>query len=261
MRGAIGVGCGLLACATAHAEPTPICTDRPAKANAVCTVAPGHVQLENSLVGWARFKAAGSSATTLTVGSSVLKYGLTDHSDLQLGWTPYIRIVIWDKGSSESIGGIGDVSLRSKHRLSRAEAPVQVALIPFAKLPTAKRGIGNRRFEGGLAMPISFSLVGPVTATLGPELDLLADGDGHGTHVGLVNIINLSAPVAPRLTLAVELWTNSNIDPAGTVKQASADVALAYALANDFQLDAGINGGLTRATPDLELYVGLSIRR
>jgi len=78
-------------------------------------------------------------------------------------------------------------------------APVQLALIPFVKLPTAKRGIGNRKVEGGLAVPVSFGL-GGITATLGPEADLLADGDGGGRHVALVNLINLSGTVAPRLT-------------------------------------------------------------
>ena len=48
--------------------------------------------------------------------------------------------------------------------------------------------------------------------------------------------------------------------PAGTVKQASADAALAYAVSNRLQLDAGANLGLTRETPDVELYVGASVR-
>jgi hypothetical protein len=72
--------------------------------------------------------------------------------------------------------------------------------------------------------------------------------------------LNLSAPVAPRLTIAGELWTNSNFDPAGTAKQASADAALAYGVSDNLQLDGGANFGLTRSTPDVELYVGTSIR-
>ena len=47
----------------------------------------------------------------------------------------------------------------------------------------------------------SASPAGPVTLTLGPEVDLLADADGDGRHAALVNLVNLSAPVAPRLTL------------------------------------------------------------
>ncbi len=74
--------------------------------------------------------------------------------------------------------------------------------------------------------------------------------------MAIVNLVNVAGPIAPRLTLAGELWTNVNFDPAGTIKQASADVALAYAVSDDLQLDAGANFGLTRDTPDVEIYVG-----
>jgi hypothetical protein len=249
----------LLLAAVAAAE-SPICTDRPAKANAVCTVPAGRFQVESSLLDWNRIRSGGSTTETLSLGSSFLKYGLSDHSDLQVGLTPYLRVRLKEGDETDSTSGIGDVIVRLKQRLTREQAPVQVALIPFVKLPTAKRGIGNRKAEGGLAVPISFRLVGPVSATLGPELDLNADADGHGHHVGLVNLISLSATISPKLTLVGELWSNRNFDPAGTTKQASADAALAYACSETMQLDVGVNAGLTADTPDVELYSGLSLR-
>jgi hypothetical protein len=97
-------------------------------------------------------------------------------------------------------------------------------------------------------------------ATLGPELDLNADADGHGHHVGVVNLINLSVTITPKFALVGELWSNRNFDPAGTIKQASADAALAYAWSETMQLDVGVNAGLTADTPDIELYSGLSLR-
>jgi hypothetical protein len=33
-----------------------------------------------------------------------------------------------------------------------------MALIPFVKLPAASRGLGNDKVEGGVALPIGFSL-------------------------------------------------------------------------------------------------------
>src|SRR5689334_14342222 len=36
----------------------------------------------------------------------------------------------------------------------------------------------QRKVEGGIALPVSFTLAGPVSMTLGPEVDLLADSDG-----------------------------------------------------------------------------------
>lgn len=243
----------LLAVAAADA---PICTDRPAKANVVCTVPAGRLQTESAAIAWSRTRSAGSQTTAYSLGPSVVKYGLDDRSDLQLGITPYVRI----ESEGGSISGFGDVIVRYKYRVTSGDSNVQIALIPFVKIPTAKTGIGNRRVEGGVAIPISFALAGQVTATLGPEIDVLADEDGHGRHAAIVNLVNLSTTVAPRLTLAGELWSNLNFDPAGSIKQASADAALAYALSTEAQLDAGANLGLTRDTPDVELYIGFSLR-
>lgn len=249
----------LLAAAETAAVP-PICTDRPAKANATCTVPPGEVQLESSLAGWSLTEASGTRAKLVSLGSTVVKLGVTDRSDLQVAVTPYARLTVRDSGNRSRVSGFGDVVVRYKQRLTAADAAVQVAAIPYVKLPTARRGLGNDKVEGGLAIPMSFSLSGPVTMTLGPEVDLLADGDGRGRHPALVNLVNVAGPIAPGVTIAGELWSNLNFDPTGTIKQASADVALAYAVSGNLQLDAGANIGITRDTPDLEFYVGVSTR-
>ncbi len=172
-------------------------------------------------------------AELVTAGASLLKLGLSGSSDLQLGLTPYARLTVSEFGQRSRASGFGDLTVRYKHRLTAASSPLQVGAIAFVKLPTAAHGLGNRKVEGGLAIPASFAAGGPLTLTLGPELDLLADADGKGRHLALANVVNLSAPVAPRLTIAGELWTNLNFDPAGTAKQASADAAFAYLLSND----------------------------
>ncbi|MFL6723335.1 MAG: transporter, partial [Sphingomicrobium sp.] len=116
------------------------------------------------------------------------------------------------------------------------------------------------KVEGGLAFPISIATGSPVTVVLGPELDLLTDSHSDGRHLQLVNLVNASAPVAPRLTLAGELWMATNFDPADTVTLASADVALAYAVNPSAQFDLGVNLGLNSVTSSLEVYGGMSFR-
>ena len=249
----------VFAASAAQAQDPLICTDRPAKANAVCTVPPGHVQLETSVAAWSLTRSGGARTELLTVGGSVAKLGLTDRSDLQIGFTPFAQLTV-ESGSPRRISGIGDVIVRYKRRLGDGDGPVQIALVPFVKLPTASAGLGNGRVEGGIAVPFSFAVPGGAALTLGPELDLLADADGRGRHAAFVNLVNLAAPIAARLTVAGELWTSFGFDPDGTVEQASLDTALAYAVSSDMQLDIGANIGLTRATPDIETYVGLSVR-
>ena len=243
----------------AAVAPAPICSDRPAKANAACTVPAGRFQLETGVADWSLTKQAGARDELLILGSSFLKLGLSDSADLEVGFTPYTQVTDTQPGSRSRVSGFGDVVVRFKRQLTGTSARVQVAAIPFVKVPTAAKVIGNGKVEGGLAVPLSFAVVGPVTATLGPEVDVLADADGSGRHIGLVNLVSLSAVVAPRVTLGGEIWGNWNLDPAGTVRRASADAAIAYAASNVLQLDLGANVGLNRQTADIELYAGASI--
>ena len=78
--------------AAAEADETPICTDRPTKANAVCTVPVGKWQLESSALTWSRTKAGGVETRVTTAGASVVKYGVSERSDLQVGMAPFVRI-------------------------------------------------------------------------------------------------------------------------------------------------------------------------
>ena len=240
-------------------EISPICTDRPTKANAVCTVPEGKWQLETSVASWSLTKFEGSEAKALTIGGSALKFGLSDLSDIQLLVNPYVRTESRAEGVRREASGFGDLSVRYKHRFTGENSKVQVGAIPFLKLPTASSDVGNGKVEGGLALPISIA-ASPVTVVLGPELDVLADADGDGRHAALVNLVNLSGPVADGMTLIAEVWTMTNFDPAQTVTLVSADVALAYAVSNNFQFDLGANYGLTKWTPDVELYLGVSTR-
>jgi hypothetical protein len=242
-----------------QAEESPICADRPAKGNAVCTVPAGKWQLETGVADWARLKDDGGTADALIIGSSFLKLGLSDRSDLEIGINPYVHVETKVAGSKSSASTFGDLIVRYKYRLSGEGAKIEVAAIPFVKLPTAHRDIGNGKVEGGLAVPVSMA-IGSASLTLGPEADLLADADGNGRHVAVVNLVNLAGPFAPGLTLIGELWTATNFDPADTMTLISADAAVAYLVNNNLQLDLGTNLGLNRNTPDVELYAGVSVR-
>lgn len=246
---------GAIVLATAAAAP--ICTDRPTKANAVCTVPTGKLQIESSFAGWSLTKVQATRTTVLTIAPTTAKLGLSSRSDVEVSLIPYAEVRV---RGAPSVSGVGDMVIRYKQRLTGEGTAVQLAMIPFVKVPAASSGLGNGKVEWGLAAPVSFPLLGATTLTLGPEADLLADADGHGRHVAIINLVNVAGSIAPRLTLTGELWSNVNLDPTRTVRQASADAALAYAASTDLQIDAGVNRGLTGDTPDWEFYAGISIR-
>ncbi|MEO7635972.1 MAG: transporter [Sphingomicrobium sp.] len=247
------IAAGLLCAAPVAAASDPICADRPGKASATCTAPAGHVQLETGLADWTLERSQRQRDTTLTNGATAIKYGLSERAHIELDVTPFVR-------ASEH-EGIGDVVVRWKQRLTADDAPVEVALYPFVKLPTARHAIGNGRVEAGLAAPIGYALPNSrVSLALTPELDWLADGDGHGHHAAMAQVASVGWQADARWNVSAELWGQWDWDPAGTVRQASADGAVAFLVSNDLQLDAGANVGLNRATPDVEIYAGVAKR-
>ncbi|PZQ60292.1 MAG: hypothetical protein DI570_14335 [Phenylobacterium zucineum] len=256
-----GLALALAAGAAQAQDAAPICTDRPTKANSTCTVPAGAWQVESDLVNHTRNRAGGVRSEATYVVNPYVKYGLTDRADIQVSWAPYIHAASKDlaTGAKASDSGSGDLYVRLKAKVWSGDKG-SASIIPFVKAPVASRGFGNDAWEGGVAAPVSFTLPDSVTLTFGPELDVLVDADGSGRHVALVNLVNVARPLNDRLSVVGELWSSFNFDPAGTVRQYSADVALTYLVTPVVQLDVGANLGLNRNTPDAQVYAGVSTR-
>ncbi len=243
------------------ADQSPICADRPGKATSACTVPLGHWQIETGFADWTQQKADEERDTSLVIGETTIKYGLTGSSDLEVDVTPWQRESSSFGGMHESASGIGDVNVIYKQRLTSADAPVQVLAMPFVKVPTANHDVGNGKWEGGILFPIGYAIPKtPFSLGLTPEADWVSDGDGHGHHAAMAQVASLGWAATDKLNLSAEIWGAWDWDPDGTTRQVSADAAAAYLLSNDVQLDAGANFGLNRNTPDVELYGGVSVR-
>lgn len=253
----------LAMCSTALADDasTPICTDRPTKANSTCTVPSGSFQIETDIANTVHDRQGPSTTDTTSLINPTLKYGLGSRTDVQINWSPRIRVETRDHmtGERTHTNGSGDLVVRIKTRLFETDT-ASVAIISFIKAPTASHGLSNDRWEGGLAMPIGVPLPGGFSLTLGPELDVLADADGAGHHGALINLVNVAHPLGSKMTVAFEVWDSVNRDPSGTVRQRSADVALTYLVRPALQLDVGANIGLNHETPDRQIYLGVSTR-
>jgi Putative MetA-pathway of phenol degradation len=252
------VGLLLLLAANATADLT-ICADRPSKANGACTVPAGHWQLEVSGPDWARTTDRSFRTDLTSIGSAVVKLGLDPASDIEMGISPYVRLSSRGNGLHTRASGFGDVIVRYKHRLTQADAKIQIGLIPFTKIQAADHHLGNGRIEGGIIAPLSFATRSGIALTTDPEVDVLADTDGHGYHAALTNLLNVGFNPSSSISLSAELWNDVNFDPERTVRQWSIDGSAAYVPGKRIQLDAGANFGLNRATPDIELYAGASV--
>lgn len=249
------------ASSAAIADEQPICVDRPTKSTSPCTVPEGKWQIETGLIDWSQESSDGIRTDLTTWGSSGIKYGVSSTADIELWLTPLETLNSHGQGTHEHHSSFGDMLLRVKYELTSDSAPVQVTLDPFVKIPTANHALGNGKIEGGLLVPMQVQLTkNGLTLSLGPELDVLENQDGHGRHVAMSQVFTLNAPINKKLTVSAELWGMWDWDPVGTTRRYSADVAFAYLPNNNLQLDCGANFGLNKQTPGLELYTGVSVR-
>jgi hypothetical protein len=110
-------------------------------------------------------------------------------------------------------------------------------------------------------LPMAFALPDGFGLGVSPQADIVPNASGRGSHGAYSAAVGLSHAVGP-LSAGVELWGSVDDDPAGRTTQASLDWMADYvpkAHAN-LQLDAGIDLGLNRNTPDVEIAVGVARR-
>ena len=237
--------------------------DRPAKSTGPFTIDAGHAQLEMDFFNYTFQKTDGVQTVTWFGPNPTLKVGLTNWLDVEVNIAPYenIRTENSATGDSSDVSGISDLFLRAKASLwGNDGGKTAAALIPFVKIPTAKRGLGNGVTEGGLIVPLQINLPNDMTLLLNTEIDVLKDGTGGGYHANYVNVAGLSLPVVKDVTFTGEIWSSINDDSAGTVRQWSLDAALAWTVRPNFQIDGGANFGLNNDTPEVQLYAGAAQR-
>jgi hypothetical protein len=237
----------------------PICPDRPGKGTSPCTLAAGHVQAELGLFDESFQRRSGVTIDTGNAGALLAKYGVSDSVDVEAGMALYQFQRVHDATGTITASGVGDLYLRAKFNPLPDGGRFSFVLGPYLKLPTAGGGLGNGAVEGGLVVPMAYDLGGNWSLAMTPEADALLNASGNGHHANLVDVVGLGRSFG-NLTLGAEVWSDQNVDPAGTISQYSFDLDAAYLTDSDTQLDGGVNLGLNRATPDLELYLGVSRR-
>jgi hypothetical protein len=235
-------------------------TDRPLKANVPYTVDAGHLQYETDMAVFGYGDTEGAKTQDWTVFDPTLKLGLTNTIDVELQITPYESLVTKSAANTTTVSGYGDTFARLKiNVLGDDHGALAIALLPYVKLPTAQSGLGNRKVEGGLILPIGFSAPGGFTVIVMPEGDYLKDTADSGYHGAFDFLINVSHPLDKRWTFYTELFTAQSFQ-AREKPIYTLDEALTYALTPNLQLDFGGNFSLNAVAPRAQLFTGLSQR-
>jgi hypothetical protein len=195
------------------------------------------------------------------LGDLLVRYGVGDHLEIQLGWTALGIVRQRVGGSVSHDSGTGDVTLALRRNLVHPDGSgFSAALMPYASLPTGGRAIGAGDWSGGLLVPLSYELPHGLTLDFTGRVEAAADADRHGRHLAYGGIAGLDVSLPQDVTATLELSAQRDEDPGGRSTQLVGGLSLAWMARPDWQLDAGANAGLAGGAPDAELYVGIAHR-
>lgn len=246
-------------------SPAPVrdfCADRPGKGTPACILDTGHWQVELGLFDGARQSSNGVKIESWDAGDTVLRYGLTETTELEFGLTSYLREKTTDRvaGTSETVDGVGDLSVGFRHSLANPDGSgLSVALVGFFTAPTGSRDVRAEGFEGGVILPVSVPLNDDWDLSLSPEVDVVIDADGEGRHAAYTMVAGVGRSYG-QWALGAELYVSRDDDPAEATTQSTFDLTAVWSppMLAASQIDFGLNFGLNDDSPDVEFGVGLA---
>ncbi len=247
-------------------NPTPrdqmreLSTDRPDQTESPYSVDAGHWQIEFDFANYTHDDEGGVRTDTLNVSPVNVKLGLTNSTDIQFVFDSYSRERVRAAGTTTTTRDWGDLTIRVKHNIwGNDGGDTAFAAMPFVKVPLQIGDAGNDLVEGGLILPLAVSLPRGWGMGLMTEFDLLADQTGNDRHLEWINTITFSHDITSQLGGYVEFVSAHSYEN-GNDWIAQVDLGLTYAINADTQLDAGCNFGVTREAPDVQPFLGLTLR-
>ncbi len=240
---------------TPRASRRELSADRPDATESPYPVDAGVVQIELGFVEFGYEEEDGVEVRSLSVAPVNLKLGLTRRVDLQLLFSPYERL---DTDAGPDADGLGSFGVRSKINLWGLEGGRSAgALLPYVVFPTGDGDVSTSRIEGGLVVPVAFSLGGGWDLGVQAEIGFEHDGSGYDTFISHTAV--LGHDIVGDLAGYLEYIGEANLD-AGRYSP-SLSGGLTYGLSADTQLDFGVVVGLDNPrTQDVRVFAGVTLR-
>lgn len=239
----------------------PFSADRPNRTFSTTTIDVGRFQVESDLVNLVFDRS--ERTRTFSLGSPVLRYGITDNAEIQLGANVFTRLKqgVTDGATGETIRGLGGSFIASKINLFGNDGGDRsMALIGTLRLPTSSRGLGAEYVEASFDLPFTTLLGSPLwRLTLQPHFSLLRNdlGTAHHTYYGAA--AQLEYALSAIVTLGVEIATYIWREPI-LYTSSSLDVSVSWMMFENTQLDIAVHFGLDDQTPAANPYLGVSHR-
>lgn len=246
---------------TAMAKDRDYCPDRPGMDTPPCTMEPGRASVEVGLGDWTLDRNQDERQDTIDLGDVLVRYGIADHGEVQVGWTALGLSRARDRitGKVEKDSGVGDVTLAVRRNLLNPDGSgFSVAVMPFVTLPVGRKPIGAGDWSTGLLIPASYQLSDTLSLSSTTEFDAAVDQDGSGRHIAVSETVGANLKLTSQVTATVEYQALDDRDPQGHSVEQRSGLSLGWQPSDNLQLDVGGNVGLNHNAADVEVYFGFS---
>jgi hypothetical protein len=251
-------------------------TDRPNVTNTPHTIDAGHLQIEVGVVDYSYFRdrSRGDNVREDDVGVGQFNFRLGVLNDLEINAVldgyDFVERHDYDAGVSVHAGGFGDTVVGGKLNLWGDESggdgtgddgtwETAMAIQPQFKIPTARDDVGNGHFEFEVGVPFLMNL--PEDFHLGAQAGVSHErsADDGGYVTGFPMSVSVDRVVVGNLDVYLEYacdpTTEKHVETVQTI-----DVGGTYPLTDNLVLDGGVNFGLNRASNNVEVLAGISVR-
>lgn len=246
-------------------------TDRPNVTNTPHTIDAGHWQIETGIMDYAYYRdnSSGNNVRSddFAFGQFNLRMGVLDDFELNAVLDTYETDGVHDISSHSTVraSGFGDTVVGGKLNLwgsegSDAPGCTALAIQPQFKFPTARNDIGNGRFEFSVGAPFLANLPAGFHLGLQPGVTQERNSSNSGYVTGFPGSVSLDRLVFGNLDVYLEYACDVTTEKHAIAPQ-TVDMGGTYPLTKNIVLDAGVNVGLSRASNNIEVLTGISIRR
>jgi hypothetical protein len=247
------------ALAQSGGEDEPICADRPGLGSPPCATPVGRVVVELGLGSWTLDREDGQRSDTVTVGETLIRAGVADGLEVQLGWTAFGHVRERAAMGVDRQSGVGDVSVALLKTIVEGDT-LELSAIGRVTAPVGGEAIGAGDWSFDLVAPAGIALSDTLSLDLTPIVSAAADEDRSGRHFVGGSVVGLRTDIGDTALASLEIAAFHDDDPAGATTPLQLGLSAAWRPNPDLQLDAGANVGLNSDADDLELYIGISRR-
>lgn len=232
--------------------------DRPDKTEGPYVIDAGHYQIEADLFTYTRDRrGADIKTTSYTIFGPNIRIGILPCLEFNVIMATYNK----ERIKHETKRGFGDTIVRLKYNFWGNDGKGKTALgvIPFVKFPTNQDDLGNNSVEGGIILPFDIKFTDNISLGVMTQINMNKSNNNHSRVAEFVNSGSLSYDFTDKLNGFAELYTSKSTD-GGADWENTVDFGVTYSITKNFQVDAGVNIGVSKAADDFNPFVGASIR-